>query len=210
MDAIGYMGRRMVLELGVLLSLGLPASAWAQAPPPATQLATPFIPVALSGTPHDEEGVSVRLRWKKAGKLDLRSRPTGAAKIFGVLDGTAGETLKYDRSVVLIEEPAAAKARQPTTLSGWRYDLAVEKTGKAAKLTLAAGDRIFILKYQGEGDCIVQHGGQAYYVGCPGSAGGSFSGLEAGWKAKRSTWWVHVKGGWLKVSAQLEVTILRP
>lgn len=127
--------------------------------------------------------------------------------------GKAGSTLAFLKSVVIVEQPAVVTAKKATALDGLAYDVATQKTGAVVKVAVAAGQRVYVLKYEGEGDCLIQHAGKTYYAGCPGSTGDDdFSTGDR--KASKLTWWVQVKGdrgpGWLIVDRRLEVIVQRP
>ncbi len=201
--------KRLFVVLCLFSSGGLLANSFAKVPPPMAAK-NGFAPVLVDGTPHDEESTSITIHWAKTQLVSALGTPGATGSPATRFTAVVGERVKYDRSVMLIEAPTVGHAVKAMVLSGWDYDLKKQTTGATVSIKLAAGDAVFVLKYQGEGTCIIQHSGRTYYANCPGAGSAAFSGFEGGWKPKAATWWIHIGGGWIEVDARFKVTVKGP
>ena len=169
--------------------------------PKETRLA---LPISFEGSPLDEEEQSFALTWQAAPRsIELYDAAGGKGKPVGTRKVASGDELPWSSSRVVVTESRVVRAKKELLFHASPFD--EEPSGSNPTLKLAKGDEVEILKYGGEGTCLVGVRGQVYDASCPSTEefeGEGWSGKSA---AAAAQWWVELEGepqGWVEVDGE--------
>lgn len=166
-----------------------------------------FVPVTIPGTPHDEEGTSIRLMWAaESGEVTLvtpagsSGQPSGKARL------EHGKEIEFGDTVVVVTRGARLTAASDEVALTDAMGFA-PATGVYAETardeTITRSDEVYMLKYAGEGTCYVQVNDNVFLANCPND---EFQPVTT--KPEQYAWWVMIGDtGWLRVDERVKVEV---
>lgn len=127
----------------------------------------PYAGMTFQGTPHDEEHTKAVVSYHGGADGLTLYRGAGNRAAAGKVDADPGVTLDVKRTLVIVKQsqPIVLEDVFETEMSP--YDPNSDEYGEPQKFEIAAGETIYMLKYQGEGMCFAGYKGDVYSLSCP-------------------------------------------